>query len=158
MTLISNSSILPSRRFFKTNKRLFALIIKKDDILKIIRKLNVNKAHGHGDISVRMLKICDSVITGPLSIIFKNCIDCGVFPNTWKMSRIIPAHKKNDKRSLYNYRPVSLLPISGKNFKRIIVNNVFLFLADNNLLLINQVLGLMTHVSISFCQLCAVFI
>ena len=50
MTLISNSSILPSRRFFKTNKRLFALIIKKDDILKIIRKLNVNKAHGHDDI------------------------------------------------------------------------------------------------------------
>ena len=50
MTLISNSGILPSRRFFKTNKRLFALNIKKDDILKIIRKLNVNKAHGHDDI------------------------------------------------------------------------------------------------------------
>ena len=49
-TLISNSSILPSRNFFKTNKRLFALNIKKDDILKIIRKLNVNKAHGHDDI------------------------------------------------------------------------------------------------------------
>ena len=76
MTLISNSGILPSRRFFKTNKRLFALNIKKDDILKIIRKLNVNKAHGHDDISIRMLKICDSVITEPLSIIFKNCIDC----------------------------------------------------------------------------------
>ena len=84
MTLISNSSILPSRRFFKTNKRLFALIIKKDDILKIIRKLNVNKAHGHDDISIRMLKICDSVITEPLSIIFKNCIDCGVFADTGK--------------------------------------------------------------------------
>ena len=75
-TPISNSSTLPSRNIFKTNKRLFALNIKKGDILKIIRKLNVNKAHGHDDISIRMLKICDSVITEPLSIIFKNCIDC----------------------------------------------------------------------------------
>ena len=62
----------PQENFLKTNKRLFALNIKKDDILKIIRKLNVNKAHGHDDISIRMLKICDSVITEPLSIIFKN--------------------------------------------------------------------------------------
>ena len=127
-TLISNSSILPSRNFFKTNKRLFALNIKKDDILKIIRKLNVNKAHGHDDISIRMLKICDSVITEPLSIIFKNCIDCGVFPDTWEMSHIIPAHKKNDKRSLNNYRPVSLLPICGKFFERIIFNVFFISL------------------------------
>ena len=58
-----------------------------------------------------MLKNCDSVITQPLIIIFKNCIDCGVFPDTWKISDIIPAHKKNDKRSLNNYHPVSLLPI-----------------------------------------------
>ena len=64
-----------------------------------------------------MLKICDSVITEPLSIIFKNCIDCGVFPGTWKMSHIMQAHKKNEKRSLHNYRPVSLLPICGKNFE-----------------------------------------
>ena len=114
------------------------LILRKDDILKIIRKLNVSKAHGHDDISIRMLKICDSVITEPLSIIFKNCIDCGVFPDTWKMSHIIPAHKKNDKCSLNNYPAVSLLPICGKFFERIIFNNVFLFLEDNNLLTPNQ--------------------
>ena len=34
--------------------------------------LNVNKAHGHDDISITMLKICDSELTEPLSIIFKN--------------------------------------------------------------------------------------
>ena len=64
----------------------------KDDFLKI-RNLNVNKAHGHDDISIRMLKICDSVVTEPLSILFKNC-DCGIFPDIWKMSHIIPTHKK----------------------------------------------------------------
>ena len=50
---------------------------------------------------------------------------------------IIPAHKKNDKPSLNNYRPVSLLPICGKFFEKIIFN-VFLFLEDTNLLTPNQ--------------------
>ena len=54
------------------------------------------------------------------------------------MSHIIPAHKKNDIRSLNNYCPVSLLPICGKFFERIIYNNVFLFVEDNNLLTPNQ--------------------
>ena len=80
-----------------------------------------------------MLKICDSVLTEPISIIFNNCIDHGVFPDTWKMSHIILIHKTNDKRSLNNYHPVSLLPICGKIFERTIFN-VFAFLENNNLL------------------------
>lgn len=58
-------------------------------------------------------------------MIFKNCIDRGVFSNTWKISHIIPIHKKNDKSSLTNYRPVSLLPTCGKIFERIIFNYLF---------------------------------
>ena len=81
-----------------------------------------------------MGEICDSVITEPLSIIFKNYIDSGVFPDTSKMSCIIPAHKKNNKFSLNNYLPVSFSPICPKIFERIIYNNVFLFLEDNKLL------------------------
>ena len=71
-TPISTCSVLPSRKSFKTNKSLYKPNIKEDDILKIIRKLNVNKTNGHDDISVRILKICDSVLTEPLSIIFNN--------------------------------------------------------------------------------------
>ena len=121
-TLIS--SIIPSRKIFKTNKRLFALNIKKDDILKIFRKLNVNKACGHHDIPIRMLKICDSV-NYTIKYHFKKLL---IFPETWEMSQIIPAHKKNDKCSVNNYCPVSLLTICGKVFERIIFNSAFYFL------------------------------
>ena len=50
------------------------------------------------------------------------------------MSHIIPIHKTNDKPSLNNYCPVSLLPICGKIFERIIFNYVFAFLENNYLL------------------------
>ena len=101
-TLLSNNSVLPSAISFKTLARLSSINFKKEDILKVIRNLNVNKAHGH-DSSIRMLKICDYVLVEPLSFIYKNCINSEVFPDIWKRSHIIPTYKKNDKRCINNY-------------------------------------------------------
>ena len=39
---------------------------------------------------------------------------------------------------LKNYRPISLLPICGKNFERLIYNDLFIFFTDNNLISPNQ--------------------
>ena len=78
-----------------------------DEILKIIRALDINKAHGHDEISVRMIKICDDAIIEPLSLIYKNCIENGTFPAIWKISNIVPVHKKGDKQIINNYRPAT---------------------------------------------------
>ena len=42
--------------------------------------------------------------------------------------------QKSDKQLLKNYRPISLLPIFGKNFERIIYNNIFEYLTTNKLM------------------------
>ena len=47
-------------------------ILKKDNILETIRNLNVIKAYSHHDVFIAMLKINDSALTEPLSVIFKN--------------------------------------------------------------------------------------
>ena len=60
------------------------------------------------------------------------------FPNNWKKSNVAPIHKKDDKQFLQNYRPVSLLPIYGKIFERIIFNPIFEYLEKNSLLCPNQ--------------------
>ena len=88
-----------------------------------------------------MLKICDFVLVKPWSLIYKNCINSGVFPDIWKISHIIPIYKKkkkNEKRCNDNYRPVSLLPIYGKIFGRILYKPLFLYLESNNLLTPHQ--------------------
>ena len=85
-----------------------------------------------------MIKICDKAILEPLSRIYKNCIDTGIFPDSWKKSNIVPVHKKGDKQLLENYRPVSLLPMLGKVFEKILFNNMFEYLQENNLLCENQ--------------------
>ena len=74
--------------------RLNSISFEKEDILKIIRNLNVNKANGHDDISIRMLKKYDSEVVEPISLIYKNRLDSGIFPDIWKRSHIIPKYKK----------------------------------------------------------------
>ena len=79
-TPVNNSNVLPSTISFKTHSALSSISFEKEDILKIIRNLKVNKAHGHDDISIRTLKINDSEIVEPLLLIYKSCIDSGIFP------------------------------------------------------------------------------
>ena len=83
---LTSASTLSSATFFKTQSRLSSINFEKEDALKIIKNLNIDKVHGH-DISVQMLKICDSsVLVEPLSLIYKNCIDYLVFPDMEKIS------------------------------------------------------------------------
>ena len=84
-TYLTNRRAL-STLSFKAHSRLNSISFEKEDIVKIIRNLNVNKAHGHDDISIRMFKICDSEVVEPLSLIYKNCIDSGIFLDIWKRS------------------------------------------------------------------------
>ena len=81
-----------------------------------------------------MIKICDKAIVKPLSIIYKNCFDNGIFPDLWKKSNIVPVHKKGDKQLLQNYRPISLLPILGKILEKSMFISIFEYLQKNNLL------------------------
>ena len=100
---------------------------KKIYIYKIIKNLDPNKAHGHDLISIRMIRLCGISIYKPLAIIFQNCLRSGKFPSEWKKSNVIPTFKKGDKQYIKNYRPVSLLPVCGKVFERLLYNNMFSF-------------------------------
>ena len=110
-TLLKNNTVLPINQTFLTHSRLTSLDFSEEEILKIIRALNIHKAHGHDDISIRIIKICDESLLKPLILLFQNSAKLSYFPDIWKGSNIIPVHKKNDKQLVENYRPISLLPI-----------------------------------------------
>ena len=112
-TPVSNNSILPLVTTPITNASLSSISFNDRDILNTINSLNINKAHGYDDLSIRLLKICDSSIVKPLSIIFKNCLQSVSFPNNWKKSNLAPIHKKGEKHLLQFFWPVSPLPIAN---------------------------------------------
>ena len=49
-------------------------------ILKVIKKLDPSKAHGHDEISIRTLKLSNKAICKPLHVIFTSGLETGVFP------------------------------------------------------------------------------
>ena len=110
-TTLKNDSKLPSNQIYLRQSRLVSLNFNEDEILKIIRVLNPQKAHGYDDISIRMIKICDKSLLKPLIILFKNSTKSSHYPDIWKRSNIISVHKKNDKQLVINYQPISLLPV-----------------------------------------------
>ena len=87
----------------------------ENDILEVIRKLDPRKAHGHDEISTRMLKLSDKAIYTPFHNIFTSCLETGVFPIHWKKDNFAPTHKNERKQIFKNYRPVSLLLIWAIN-------------------------------------------
>ena len=146
---------------YRIEGRLAKFNFEDGDIWKIIKSFNVNKAHGHDDISIRLLKICDAEVVKSLLLIVKNCIQYGIFPNLWKKSNIEAIHEEGDKQCMFNYLPVLLLPICGKVYGRLIFNPVLAFLDRNKKTnyspLINLVFVQRAPVKINYYKLYTIF-
>ena len=128
--IFNNGSVLPEINY-KTHKRLLNITISTENLTRMIKDINPNKAHGHDNISIKMIQICGDSIIPPLKIIFESAIKSGHFPDSWKKGNIIPVHKKESKYLIKNYRPISLLPIFGKIFEKVIYNNLFKYFQEN---------------------------
>ena len=131
-------------------------------IFRIILSLNSKKAHGCDGISINSLKICAPVVAKPLNLIFTKSLLESKFPNAWKFANVQPVHKKDSRETKSNYRPISLLPVCGKILKKIVYNDLYTFLVNNNLITkhwsgfrpgdctINQLLSITTTIFESF--------
>ena len=129
---IVNSSVLPVLNFH-TEKRIDHIALENDEIISSIQKINPSKATGSGGISGQMLRLCDDSVILPLNIIFSNILSTSIYPDLCKIANVTPVFKKGDKQLLQNYRPISLLPICGKIFEKIIfrIFTVILLPADS---------------------------
>ena len=104
----------------KTENSLNSAEFSTEDILKGINNLDSNKFYSLDEICGRMLRIWDSFICRLSQIIYKFCFVTKNFP--WELEKVstVPVHKKNFKQLVRRYRPISLLPICGKIFDRLL--------------------------------------
>ena len=115
----NTESVAPQHDTSASSSLIYDVTISEEQILNIIRSLNRNKAHGWDEISIRMIKLSDTSLVTPLKIIFMNCLKKGIFPEVWKCANAVPVNKKKEKKLKANYRPISLLPISGKVLEKL---------------------------------------
>ena len=70
----------------------------------------------------------------PLSLIFNCSIELAEVPKEWKMSFVIPVHKKGNKHNALNYRPISLTSGFSQIFEHITSIKILNHLFEYNLL------------------------
>ena len=134
---INNESVLPNF-VSRCHSSLSDVKIIGEKILKIIRSLDPEKAHGWDDISINMIKLCDVAIVNPLYLIYEKCLDTGRFPISWKKGNVLQIHKKGNRQLKKNYKPISLLLICGKMFEKLIFDAIYEYLCENQLLTPSQ--------------------
>lgn len=117
-----------------TQARLPFVETTPGEVRKILLGLNISKACGPDGISNRILRECANSICVPLSRLFNLSFRLGVFPSCWKKANVVPLYKKNDRCSVKNYRPVSLLCTMSKVLERIVHLRLYEHCVSNNLL------------------------
>ena len=92
-TLIENDSSIPTEKNYLCNAAILEVDLEDQDILKIIRAFDINKAHVLENILTRMIKLSDSSFVKSLPIKFRHSLNYGSLSDNWKRSNIAPVHK-----------------------------------------------------------------
>ena len=96
---------------------LFQFECSSEEVSQIIKEFYNGKA---SDLPPIALNKCANLISGHFSCFFNSFMKSGIFPKILKLGKIAPVFKKCDTQIMDNYRPVSIIPIFGKIFEKII--------------------------------------
>ena len=108
-------------------ERLQFKCITEEYTIKALENLENKSSSGHDGISNKLLKSIKCSVSKSLTIIINHMITAGIFPDAFKVSKVIPILKKGDcsLMTMSNYRPILLLPTISKIFERVIHDQMY---------------------------------
>ncbi|XP_055527991.1 uncharacterized protein LOC129720536 [Wyeomyia smithii] len=90
-----------------------------------LQKLKQSYKPGPDGIPSCIFKKCSASLTAPLLAIFNRSLQHQVFPSEWKISHMLPVHKKGEKSDIANYRGMTSLSAGSKCFEIIMKDMLF---------------------------------
>ena len=116
-------SILKIKQKVKINSKFSIQSVSEDTVKNVVKNFPSDKATA-GEIPVDILKnseFCFSELTKCINKAFNE----NKFPDTLKLSDIVPVFKKLDPTDKTNFRPVSVLPLLSKVFEKIMYDQLY---------------------------------
>ena len=109
----------------RTNMKLHNISITPEMVKKVKTNLDSSKASGPDCIPVVALKNCEPELSYILAKLFNKCLKESCFPDSWKVSSVVPVFKNVGERSTAkNNHPVSLLSVVSKVFEKLVNNRI----------------------------------
>jgi hypothetical protein len=134
ITSINDSNREPPNVVPRTHAILSNIDVNIQDVKDILQTLQIGKVCGEDGISHQMLKATSETICLHLSILFRYSLRTCKFPSDWKLARVMPSFKQDDKSSSSNYRPISLLSCVGKVMEPVVYKYIYNDIIEHSLL------------------------
>lgn len=123
----------------KPNLHSFYLLsVTEMEVFSVIKSLKNSFSSGADGIPASIIKSCFHCFIGPLTHIINLSFKSGIFPDNFKIAKVLPIHKGGDSIEVNNYRPISLLGNFSKIIEKLIYTRVISFFDKFNLLYANQ--------------------
>ena len=110
------------------------ILVDEKLVLALITNLPNKTSSGIDNISNKLLKQIKHIIVQPLTLIINQSLTSGIYPDKFKISKVTPLHKKDDRTAISNYRPISLQPTMSKIIERVIHSQLYAYFNENNLI------------------------
>ncbi len=108
------------------------------EIINVTNIFKSSTSQGFDNISMKVIKTTVHEVAVPLAHIFNQSFLTGSVPDTMKIAKIVPIFKSGNKKILYNYRPISILPAFSKLLEKLVCNRLVHFLETHDLLYKHQ--------------------
>ena len=79
--------------------------INPDEVWSLLKQIQPKCSAGFDNIPTKIMIKSSAVLLSPLTLIINKIFESGKFPDTLKLSKITPVHKKNELEP-QNFRPV----------------------------------------------------
>ena len=131
---IPATNIVPEAYVTPTDKVFSLQNTNVNKVCKLLKKLDAKKATALDKIPSKLLKLAEDIVSPSLTHIFNESMRTGIFPSEWKLAKVSPIFKKGAKTDSNNYRSISVITIVSKIFEKIIYDQLYAYLNNNNLL------------------------
>ena len=115
------------------NIHLFLQFVSVGKVRKLLGQLKNKKSTSIDQLDNFAVKIAADYLAGPLHHVISLSIMQQKFPSCWKLTKIVPLHKKNSTLKPENYRPVAILSPLSKVLEKAIYEQIYGYFSRNNL-------------------------
>lgn len=120
------------------NRNFFLFNITQKEVYDALMYLKNSSSTDYFNLNSKILKETVDFLVTPLTDLYNASVTEGIFPCSFKISKITPIFKKGDLSDINNYRPISITVIFGKVFEIILKDRLSDFFEKNNLLSSSQ--------------------
>ena len=98
--------------------------VTENEIRLAINELKSKRSCGPDELPMIIFKSHRTLLSAPLTFLFNLSLDSGIVPDCLKIAKVIPIYKKGDKKSVNNYRPISLLNNINKILEKVVAKRI----------------------------------